>query len=64
MEGLYSASLFRLAPEFARFCDQGLELGRSFVQPIFWGSRALDYLWQGLGAYVRHHPGCVICLAP
>jgi putative hemolysin len=56
LEGLYSASLFRLAPEFAGFCEQGLELGRSFVQPAFWGSRALDYLWQGLGAYVRHHP--------
>ncbi|MCW8907698.1 MAG: lysophospholipid acyltransferase family protein, partial [Sedimenticola sp.] len=53
---LYSASLFHLEPEFSSFCSHGLELGRSFVQPAFWGSRALDYLWQGLGAYVRHHP--------
>lgn len=56
LQRLYSASLFHLAPGFSRYCDEGLELGRSFVQPAFWGSRALDYLWQGLGAYVKHHP--------
>ncbi|MCW8891416.1 MAG: lysophospholipid acyltransferase family protein [Sedimenticola sp.] len=56
LDGLYSASLFRLDDSFTHYCMQGLELGRSFVQPAFWGSRALDYLWQGLGAYVRHHP--------
>jgi len=27
------------------------------VQPAFWGSRALDYLWQGIGAYLLRHPG-------
>lgn len=56
LDGLYTASLFRLDPAFTHYCRQGLELGRSFIQPTFWGSRALDYLWQGLGAYVRHHP--------
>lgn len=56
LDGLYSASLFRLDPAFETYCAAGLELGRSFVQPAFWGSRALDYLWQGLGAYVRHQP--------
>lgn len=64
MDGLYSASLFKLAPEFAHYCACGLELGRSFVQPAFWGSRALDYLWQGLGAYVRHHPGVRYLFGP
>jgi hypothetical protein len=53
---LYSASLFRyndaMAPVFAR----GIELGRSFVQPRYWGRRSLDYLWYGIGAYLRCHP--------
>ena len=30
--------------------------GRSFVAPDYWGSRSLDYLWQGIGAYLRAHP--------
>ena len=33
-----------------------MELGRSFVVPDYWGSRSLDYLWQGIGAYLRRHP--------
>jgi putative hemolysin len=56
LTGLYTATLFNLDPSFSQYCMQGLELGRSFIQPTFWGSRALDYLWQGLGAYVKHHP--------
>ena len=56
LDGLYTSSLFKLDVSFTQYCTDGLELGRSFVQPAFWGSRALDYLWQGLGAYVRHHP--------
>jgi len=35
---------------------KGLELGRSFVSPAYWGKASLDYLWQGLGAYLAHHP--------
>jgi putative hemolysin len=26
------------------------------VQPKYWNSRALDYLWQGIGAYLRTNP--------
>jgi putative hemolysin len=33
-----------------------MELGRSFVVPEYWGSRSIDYLWQGIGAYLRTHP--------
>ena len=54
--GLYSATLFDYAPEATNFLRAGVELGRSFVQPAFWGSRSLDYLWQGIGAYLRHAP--------
>lgn len=56
LEGLYTSSLFKFDSAFERYAVTGLELGRSFVQPRYWGSRALDYLWQGLGAYLRHHP--------
>lgn len=52
---LYSHSLFSFNASFDPYLNQSLELGRSFVQPRYWGSRALDYLWQGLGAYLRHH---------
>ena len=56
LKGLYTSSLFKFEESFESFATNGLELGRSFVQPHYWGSRALDYLWQGLGAYLRHHP--------
>lgn len=54
-EGLYTSTLFKFDEGFEYYLEQGLELGRSFVQPKYWNSRALDYLWQGLGAYVRTH---------
>ncbi len=38
------------------FLSRGIELGRSFIHPAFWGSRSLDYLWQGVGAYLRQRP--------
>ncbi len=49
---LYTHSLFDFNPDIMPFLDQGLELGRSFVQPHYWGRRSLDYLWQGIGAYL------------
>ncbi len=56
IEGLYSSTLFDYAPQARGFVDEGVELGRSFVQPAYWNSRSLDYLWQGIGAYLRHRP--------
>lgn len=56
VEGLYTDTLFDLSQGFEDCATHALELGRSFVQPAYWGSRALDYLWQGIGAYVKHHP--------
>ncbi len=26
------------------------------MHPAYWGSRSLDYLWQGIGAYLKAHP--------
>lgn len=54
--GLYSASLFDYADAAHDFIAEGVELGRSFVHPAYWGSRSLDYLWQGIGAYLRSRP--------
>lgn len=53
--GLYTASLFRYADDAIPRIAEGLELGRSFVAPEYWGSRSLDYLWQGIGAYLQRH---------
>jgi putative hemolysin len=55
-EGLYTKSLFDFDENFLLYLGRGLELGRSFVQPKYWNSRALDYLWQGIGAYVKQNP--------
>ncbi|CAA6814650.1 MAG: Putative hemolysin [uncultured Sulfurovum sp.] len=56
IEGLYTSTLFKFDTSFDSYFEQGLELGRSFVQPKYWNSRALDYLWQGIGAYVKMYP--------
>lgn len=56
ISGFYTASLFRFSEEFEKFLPQSLELGRSFVQPDYWNSQALDYLWHGIGAYLAARP--------
>ena len=53
---LYSETLFDLTNLGSDVKQYGLELGRSFVQPQYWGKRGLDYLWQGIGAYLKEHP--------
>ncbi len=55
-EGLYSYSLFHYDTAMTHILDQGIELGRSFIQPRYWGKRSLDYLWQGIGAFLAQHP--------
>lgn len=55
-EGFYSNSLFNFNEDFEPYLTNSIELGRSFVQPKYWGSRALDYLWQGIGAYLYKNP--------
>jgi putative hemolysin len=56
IDGLYTSSLFEYHEGFEPQISKGIELGRSFVQPKYWNSRALDYLWQGLGAFVKDRP--------
>ncbi|EKE68280.1 GNAT family N-acyltransferase [Gallaecimonas xiamenensis] len=54
--GLYSQTLFDYGPDMDPILAEGLELGRSFVQPAYWGKRALDYLWLGIGAFLAQNP--------
>jgi len=54
--GLYSSTLFDYHSTMDRIFERGLELGRSFIQPRYWGKRSLDYLWFGIGAYLRANP--------
>ncbi len=63
-QGLYSASLFDYVAEHSRFLSEAVELGRSFVHPRYWGSRSLDYLWQGIGAYLRTRPEIRYLIGP
>ncbi len=63
-EGLYTSTLFDFDMRFNPVIEQGIELGRSFVQPKYWNSRALDYLWQGIGAYVRMNPSVRYLFGP
>ena len=54
--GLYTSTIFQLDQAPWERWRHGVELGRSFVQPRYWGRRSLEYLWVGLGAYLREHP--------
>ncbi|MCX6073074.1 MAG: lysophospholipid acyltransferase family protein [Campylobacterales bacterium] len=63
-EGLYLNELCDMHNEFDFILEDAIELGRSFVQPKYWGSRALDYLWQGIGAYLSHNPHIKYMIGP
>lgn len=54
--GLYTHGLFDFDESFIAYAEHAIELGRSFVQPKYWNTRSLDYLWYGVGAYLKHHP--------
>ncbi len=56
--GLYCSSLFNFTDEASVYVNQGVELGRSFIQTRYQGSRSLDYLWQGVGAAILQIPDC------
>lgn len=64
IDGLYTHRLFEFTAGMQPYLQQGLELGRSFVQPRYWGKRSLDYLWFGIGAYVQRYPECRYLFGP
>lgn len=61
---LYSSELFNYTESMKPYLERGLELGRSFVQPKYWGRRSLDYLWYGIGAFLRKNPSYRYLLGP
>lgn len=63
-DALYLNELCSLNDAFEPYLQNAIELGRSFIQPKYWGSRALDYLWQGIGAYLKHHPDVKYMIGP
>jgi putative hemolysin len=56
VEGFYTQTLFNLASLCSEYLPYSIELGRSFVQPRYWGQHSLEYLWYGIGAYLREKP--------
>ena len=56
IKGIYNSELFDFNDNFNPVLDETVELGRSFVQMKYWGSNALDYLWQGIGAFLSNYP--------
>lgn len=63
-QGFYTRSLYDFKPEFLAYLAEGIELGRSFVNPKYWGKASLDYLWQGLGAYLAKNPHVRYLIGP
>jgi len=61
---LYSQTLFDYSADMQRLWPEAVELGRSFVQPRYWGRRGLDYLWYGIGAYLAARPDCRFLFGP
>ncbi len=55
-KGFYTNTLFEYNENFIPIIKNGIELGRSFIQPRYWNTRALDYLWQGIGKYLKANP--------
>jgi len=64
VKGFYSNVLFSYKEEFTPYLQNSIELGRSFVQPKYWGTRALDYLWFGIGAYLKNNPNIKYMFGP
>ncbi len=64
VKGFYSNTLFKYEEEFSPYLRNSIELGRSFVQPKYWRTRALDYLWFGIGAYLKNNPNIEYMFGP
>ncbi|MEA1917236.1 MAG: lysophospholipid acyltransferase family protein [Campylobacterota bacterium] len=63
-KGLYTHSLFKFNKKALPYLENSIELGRSFIQPKYWGTRALDYLWYGIGAYLKNSPNIKYMYGP
>ena len=64
ISGFYTSTLYKFEPNFEQYLSQGVELGRSFVNPEYWGKASLDYLWQGIGSFIVHNPDIRYLIGP
>lgn len=64
IDDLYTADLFKFHDSMTPYLSEAIELGRSFVNPNYWGKASLDYLWQGIGAYLKHTPNVRYLMGP
>lgn len=56
INGFYTSTLFNFSNRFeTEVVKDSIELGRSFVQRKYWNSNALNYLWQGIGAFISNN---------
>ncbi len=55
-KGLYNAQQFAFYDNFKSVTNHSIEVGRSFIQKKYWKSNALDYLWNGIGLYIKKRP--------
>ncbi len=74
LDGIYSNSLFHYDRDMTPILEQGIELGRSFIQPAYWGSAvwitcgsALVPIWPNIRSIVTCLARCrfqVVCRLP
>ena len=64
IDGFYTQTLFDLDNHFSAYLPHAIELGRSFVQPRYWGQHSLEYLWYGIGAYLNTRPDIKYLFGP
>lgn len=49
---IYTSSLYTFSEAFQKILPASVEFGRIFVQPRYWNTRALDYLWNTIAVHV------------
>ena len=65
VNGLYTATLFRVGDPFLDALGPAVELGRSIVRPEYQKSFApLLLLWKGIGQFVDRNPRCKVLFGP
>lgn len=65
IQGLYTSTLFRFAPQFFETIGPAVELGRTFVREEFQKDYApLMLLWQAIGRLVASRPHAPILFGP
>ena len=56
VKGFYTSEIFDHSIKLESKLQHSAELGRSFIQSKYWNTSALDYLWQGLGRFLKSNP--------